>query len=295
VTTYTPTQHHIWNELDEFGLLLDLPRLDEEANRSYKQRLFDVFVNRASSTYRGLINGVTRELGLDVYHAMTVTPVWHGDGFRGPNPAIVFDETKCYVYADYVNEPAVATIDRFEKTDSWTMQELVESINATEYMYASLQSGVLSSTRAMEIFNQKSIELVISEDLDKGGPVVNLDHSSILSDSVTISSTNLRERVSSQEALIKKGQYYIDYSIGVIYTVEAPEPGAVIRYQYRNDNFEVWASPVIIHSLQSSDFKGKMFEQILTDDGTYTNGAPTELGADLVNELLSKYPLSFQP
>ena len=295
MTLYTPESHQIFNEYDEMGLLLGLPRIVGEKNNTYKQRLFDVIVNRASSTYRGLINGITRELGLSLYHAMTITPVWHGDRFRGPNPSVVFDETKCYVYADYVNEPPISTLDRFTKTGSYTLEELAEDISATEYMYASVESGVLGSTRSMEIFNQKSIDLIISEELDKGGPVINLDHQNLLSDSITISSENLRERVSSQTALIKKGQYYIDNNLGIIYTVDAPEPGAVIRYEYRNDNFEVMASPVIIHNIQSSDFKEKMFEQILTDDGTYTNGAATSLGADIVNELLSKFAISYGP
>lgn len=295
MTVYTPEQHQIFDEFDDIGILLDLPRIAGEKNASYKQRLFDVFVNRASSTYRGLINGITRELGLSIYHALTITPVWHGDGFRGPNPAVVFDETKCYIYADYVNESPISTIDRFEKTGSWTMEELAGSINSTGYMYAAIQSGVLNSTRSMEIFNQKSISLVISEGIDVGGPVVNLNHRNLLSDSITVSSTNLRERVSSQTALVKKGQYYIDSNLGIIYTVDTPEVGSSIRYEYRNDNFEVMASPVILHNIQSLDFKKKMFEQILTSDGTYTNGAVTALGADIVNELISIFPMSYGP
>ena len=293
MTVYTPEQHQVWNQYDDLGLLLDLPRIQGEVNSIYKQRLFDVFVNRANSTYRGLINGITRELGLSLYHAMTITPVWHGDGLRGPNPAVIFDETKCYIYADYVNDSPIATLDRFEKTGSWTMEELAGDINSTGYMYASIQTGVSESTRSMEIFNQKSIDLVISEELDKGGPVINLNNKNLLSDSITVSSNNLRERVDSQVDLVKNGQYYINSDLGIIYSFDAPEAGSVIRYEYRNDNLEVMASPVIIHNLQSLDFKEKMFEQILMDDGTYTNGAPTGLGADIVNELLSLFSLSY--
>ena len=115
MATYTPSLHQVWNELDEFGLLLDLPRIEGERNPSYKQRLFDVFVNRASSSYRGLINGITRELGLSLYHAMTVTPVLNPDGTTiGTNPAISFDETRCYVYSDWTDSSSglVDTIDR---------------------------------------------------------------------------------------------------------------------------------------------------------------------------------------
>jgi hypothetical protein len=293
---YIPELHQVSNELDDFGLLLDLKRLEEENNRSYKQRLFDVFVNRANSSYTGLINGITRELGLSVYHAMTVSPTWDGANIKGDNPAIVFDETKCYVYSDYTSASGLeVTIDRYDRSGSWTLGELVSAINATGYMYAALQSGVSSTTRAMCIFNQKSIDVVTSEDLATGSVIVNLEHDNLFSDSVSVTSSNLFERVGSQIELVKSGQYYIDYDLGILYTVEAPEAGSVIRYEYRDDNFEVMASPVIIHNLQSSDFKKKMFEQILTEDGTYTNGAATALGADLISELMSVFNLSYAP
>lgn len=58
------TLHHIWNFFDEFGALLSCPRLLEENNTHYKQRILDVFKNPASSTKVGLLNGISRELGI---------------------------------------------------------------------------------------------------------------------------------------------------------------------------------------------------------------------------------------
>jgi hypothetical protein len=56
--------HHVWNFFDEFGLLLNTPRLHGERNASYKERILDVFRRPANSAFRGLINGISRELGL---------------------------------------------------------------------------------------------------------------------------------------------------------------------------------------------------------------------------------------
>lgn len=56
--------HHVWNFFDEFGLLLHTPRLYKERNLAYKQRLLDVFKRPANSTYQGLLNGLSRDLGL---------------------------------------------------------------------------------------------------------------------------------------------------------------------------------------------------------------------------------------
>lgn len=58
------TEHHTWNTFDEYGLLLDTPRISGERNARYKQRLLDVFRNRSSSSLTGLINGIARELDI---------------------------------------------------------------------------------------------------------------------------------------------------------------------------------------------------------------------------------------
>lgn len=56
--------HHVWNFLDEFGLLLCCPRLTEETNARYKERLLDVFKHPAGANKTGLLNGISRELSL---------------------------------------------------------------------------------------------------------------------------------------------------------------------------------------------------------------------------------------
>lgn len=56
--------HHVWNFFDEFGLLLDTPRLYAEKNWQYKERLLDVFRHPANSTQQGLENLLARELNL---------------------------------------------------------------------------------------------------------------------------------------------------------------------------------------------------------------------------------------
>jgi hypothetical protein len=58
------TIHHVWNFFDEFGLLLDTPRLYAERNREYKERLLDVFRHPANATKKGLQHLLARELRL---------------------------------------------------------------------------------------------------------------------------------------------------------------------------------------------------------------------------------------
>lgn len=65
--------HHIWNFFDEFGALLSCPRLYGEKNIDYKERILDVFRNPANSTKIGLMNAISRELGIRK-HKVWVNP-----------------------------------------------------------------------------------------------------------------------------------------------------------------------------------------------------------------------------
>ncbi len=62
---YLPQRiHHVWNFFDEFGLILDTPRLYGERNAKYKERLLDVFRHPANATKQGLEYLMARELNL---------------------------------------------------------------------------------------------------------------------------------------------------------------------------------------------------------------------------------------
>lgn len=59
----------VWNELDEIGLLMSLPRHTGETNALYARRLVDSTLYRPDSTLPGLRNALAVELGL-VHHLL---------------------------------------------------------------------------------------------------------------------------------------------------------------------------------------------------------------------------------
>ena len=288
----TPTLHPVYNYFDRFGLLLGLPRLRNETNSDYKRRLFDVLVNRADSTYQGLINGITRELGLKIIEAMTIRPIVDANG--DPlltQPAIVFLDTKCTIYSNYITGDILTELDRWEITgNAWTLGDLRDAINNTGYFVCTLEPEAEENQRSMTIYNQKSLNTVASEDISGAGVVISLANNNLIKGTVSVRSPNLLRQVTSQEAIRLTGDYYVDLKNGLIFAGGAPAEGSFIRYQYRNDIFVVKSSPVIIHNLQSDDFKTKMFDQLLDPDGNMSSGLPTGLGADIINELLSVSP-----
>src|SRR3990167_10735954 len=163
IDTYgVPIAHHVFNPFDEFGLLLDLPRLPEERNAEYRQRLLDVLVHRGSADYSGLVNGITRELGLSLYDAISINTTG-----SPTNPVVEIDEAFIYLYSNWdpVSPILDLKIDRFDKTvwdpitatyiraSAFTLTDLLTEIGTSTYFTAALVDGT-GGTRSMELLNQ---------------------------------------------------------------------------------------------------------------------------------------------
>ena len=293
--TLTPTAHQVFNALDEHGVTLNLPRLKGESNAVYRQRLFDVGIRRANATYRGLVNAITRELGLSQYKAITVEALTDSDGnYLLTSPAVEFDGPYCYLIADSdpANYTLLQTIDCMDRAeDEWYLGGLISTINSTGYFTASLASGVDQWTRSSCIFNQSSLGTVSAEVLDSSSSKVKLANEDLVAGTIAVRSQNLRRRVTSTSLLSSAGDYYIDLSAGILHAVEAPSIGSTIRYLYRENPNTFWASPVILHDLQSANFLDKIFDQVLDAAGALQDGTPSVLGTYVLNQLYAKTPV----
>ena len=165
-------------------------------------------------------------------------------------------------------------------------------ISSSQVFTVTEEPGVDLSKRSAVIFDQDSTKEITRENISGHGKTISLKNRDLFDNSEYIFSRNLKTKVTGTPS--SKGEYKIDYSTGTIECFEAPMSGAYISYMYRNNSFEVFSSPVIINSLQNTEFRKKMFEQILQEDSTYENGRPTIFGADIINELYSVYPTTYK-
>ena len=60
---YDQKTEAIWNTFDEHGVMADIKRLPSESNYDYSERIKDSFTARGGSTFVGLANSSSRELG----------------------------------------------------------------------------------------------------------------------------------------------------------------------------------------------------------------------------------------
>lgn len=76
---FTQTEQGLWNVFDEFGLLLDTPRIHGESNKDYKDRLKRAASRLATPKYGGIINGALNELGFrQIDDAIEIKLIDHG-------------------------------------------------------------------------------------------------------------------------------------------------------------------------------------------------------------------------
>ena len=305
MATYTNiTKHPVFNELDKIGLSLGLQRLSGEKNADYKQRLLDVFVNKAISSYMGLIDGITRKMGLERTKEFTIRPK---DKTANPNAVISFKDIRCCIYPDYYGTP-----ETFKEIDRWalkvdggyTIQDLKDAIESytnsnSPYFEVILEEDTDLSKRSMCLYEQKSVKVSENISIAGQGKTVTLPNTNIFKDSEYLHSQILKTKLASDDTTLlkdfKEDEYRIDYASGTLECGSAPESLAYIQYTYSDDEFEVYSTPVILNTIQSEQFKKLMFEQILQNDGvSYENGSPTIFGADIINELLSVHPTTYK-
>lgn len=281
------------NQFDELGALMSLPRLQGETNWAYKRRIHDAGTNLANASYRGLVNGITRELGLSLFNALRINPKTDGLGnFLATDPYIRFDGVYLKLYSDYANGELDWAIDRFGPGGNYEhLGRLVDFINTTAFFEANILSGVDRYTRSMTVLNQSNRKTVTFE-LVPHSTKFKLKNDHLIRGTVFFANrSTFRTEVQTESDVNQPGKYWIDYAKGIISVFTIPTKSDSVRYQHTVFPFTAVASPVILHEVSNDNFRVKMFSNILQDNGLYELGRPTELGVDIINELMSVVPM----
>ena len=284
---------HFRNQFDELGDLVSLRRIQGEHNHTFRRRIQDAMVHYANSSYQGMIYGITRDLGLSLYSSIIVNPKVDINGkFLAPDPYIRFEGPYLYLYSDYANGLLDWAIDRFEPGGNYEhVGRLVQMINNTTFFEAGTYPGQGYFDRSMAILNQSNREVVTFERV-QASKKFTLRNNRIVSGSLFFSNRDVfKTEVATGAAVVAHGQYNVDYHSGIVKVFTIPTISDTVRYRYVKYPFVTMASPVIVHDITSENFRAKMFGQVLQDDGTYAHGLPTELGVDLINELLTVVPM----
>lgn len=155
--TYDLSTQAVWNVFDEHGLLLDLKRLPNESNKDYMERLKDVNRNRGGSTYQGIANSSTREVGLTKVSDGIVISIPKNEYDGNIHPSLDIEFGSAYVN---IKSPNMVITERLYVDPVYNTVDLSKSI-------ANLPTYVITKEK-LEIPTTK-----VSIDIDRDRPSIN--------------------------------------------------------------------------------------------------------------------------
>lgn len=277
---------------DHFGSIVSLPRLPEEKNSAYLARLKDVVVHKANSSYAGLVNGITRELGLTKERAIEIRirSSYQTDRQR---VRFVLDESYATIYSTWIPDefrnmrlvPVVEQQIELSTLIGGTIENLVDWINESEIYSAEVLSNGTAS-----VFGLGRIDSVtfVLETLPPQ-EIMKLPHGNIVEGKITLSlDPSMDRQVSTPSAY---GEWSLDSTNGILKAFTQPSSPLSVNYLTTLELFYGEYSPVQVQDLSADAVQERYFEQITntvyeTTDDILTNGLPLNRTYGILRKVL---------
>ena len=234
------------------GLTLDLQRLPGEQNPDYRSRLYRVFTRPTDSTYQGLLNAITYELGLDFYDLLSISftsidPTDVGlQAGETPQPRVTLKDGSLTLYGHYVNddENMIVQIDNkpqinMRKLEYVDPDDLVTAITNTNIFTAAgiAIEGVGAEPREDWSYTLASLDtnVWIVDEIVPSSTRFTLANSPINEGMFFFGERKIFQTLKTSEgAMTQPGDFYVDIATGEVVTTSLPSGSGRVRYQYRN-------------------------------------------------------------
>jgi hypothetical protein len=286
-------QKSVWGPLDEMGLLLDLKRLPGERNHEYRERLFRVFTRRTDSTYDGLLNGITYELGLEFEDVLTLSFAGSSD----LQPRVTVQDGILTLYSDYTDDEdyEIVQVDNapqlnLRKETANELSELIALINATGVFSLALIEDPPSVNWSYCLVNFDT-NVWVNDETIPSSTRFTLEHAPINDGMFFFGERKIFKTLrATEEALVSPGDFYVNLTTGEIVTTSLPSGDGTVRYQYRDLPKTLEASPVSLGYIGSRELQRYFFTQLEvrlfdTPLERFINNIPNVEGVDIINEL----------
>lgn len=302
ITVTDQMRRNVFGPLDELGLILDLKRLPGERNADYRRRLFRVFTRRTDSTYQGLLNGITYELGLDFYDLMNIDfiggPLDVGlQVGQTPQPRVVIKDGALTLYGHYVDndEFFIVQIDNkpqinLRKIEYREVPDLVTAINSTG-IFTATQLTTLDGEDWSYTISNTDTNVWVNEEVVPSSTRFTLENSPLNAGMFFFGERRIfRTLKDSESELSQPGDFYVDVDTGEVVSTSLPSGAGKVRYQYRDIPKDLEASPVSISHIGSLEMSRYFFTQLElqyfdTPLQRFVNNLPTTEAIEVINEL----------
>lgn len=272
-TSYEKKNLATW--LDNIGLFLDISRLEDETLFDYKSRLIDSVRNKGNSTKEGLNNSLSRELGLEKVHIITIEPL-----DNNLKPYIEITSKYIRLYNDDVLD---IELDTYEYTigEFKTFVDMTSTSFEITYYDDNYENEYCKKIQYNNNIRSYNNYLYPSK--------LNILNNNYLKD-ISLNSSIFKNLKETYSEVTEDNDYYIDYTNGLIYS--GLDANGSYSYTYYEVPFKLFYSPVVFYPLNDKDIDYLIKDQILTREGLEYKKLNTK-GANFINELISVSPLNW--
>lgn len=259
--------------LDNAGQLLNLPRLEDEDLFSYKGRLIDHVRNKGNTSVDGIGKSLARVVGLERTHVLTLEPT-------EDNLQPYVEVTSKYIRL-FKNGDVDLEIDVYSSTLEQLSLQIDTSSSGFTVTYLDEDFVGVSCKKIMYGHNKKAKQHALNLTKANILPDGYLESCSLTSDAHIRSKANLA-------SIVKSGDFYIDYTEGLVYT--GTDATGYASYVYYEVPFKLFYSPVTFFPLNDQDINEIIKDPVLTSDGESYEVLNSK-GSSFINELLAKAPI----
>lgn len=298
------TKANVWTRLDETGALYGITRRPGEDLVSLKRRILLAFVDTMNATTNGLTNSLLSQFGLDKIRVIKITLRDEVSSNDFPKRAVLKIDNQLLIckhfnsLTDYVEDYTIELRER----PFITIPDIVTLINANSSLYSAelLSSDIATGYGSNDYLTiAKGFTIINMSNQGRGDETIGrstltkLQHQKIQRGSLMFNDTNSFNTEIYDEVYLENntsGYYYVDYDNGTIQTVTVPSAESRVVYNFTEEPFYLYHSPVVVSSIVSIDAAKYLFDEkpslLWTSDANKTfPTTPKQEMLDIVYEL----------
>lgn len=278
------------NHLDHFGGVLSLPRRFKERNNKYKSRILEASHRNRGSSYKGLVQSISLELGLDISKCIRVKKNLDAD--EAQNAVFSIEEDRAVIYRQWIpidsQRPGVQPeVEQEILLGDMTVGKLVDWINTSGLFEAKTLSH--DEDLAKNIMLTSSRQLV--QETLSPSESMSLKYRPVTGTLLIDRASGLTKETSENDRELI-GEFSIDYANKKLNPLFLPEKEVSVSYMSNLDEVVLeWASVRIVN-LTSEGAQDIYFDQVeknfyAKERHRLVNGLPTSEMFEILREVMN--------
>lgn len=290
---YTPTKFALPNGLDEIGYEYGMSRISNETLRDFRKRLILESREPSGASESDFIRSVNRQVGEFDEPIFEITLTLDGSGDPvASDPFIEVTSTYLRAYSDYENDILDFELNLVDRNSGYFLNAVETAFSSSSYfaleVLTSLSNyGYLKSDR---LRYDNTERMVVAEAL-RATRSNKLLHTNIK----VLKAQNFalfQNEVSDIASLNEVGDFYIDYTNGIVFTEEVAS--GFVSYSYRMFPFRLYWQSVRAYPANDSDLKYRHYDTLISDStGLAEHVLLNSEGAKIANRTLEIHPLGW--